>query len=509
MNVKKYMICSFLLYILVLYYEILIFLINKNVYEILEKKNVYKVCNNYIHGFLKYGFVLFYIIVSFLPQRNVYKKRSKLNYIFAKLLLLYFIFFFIHFVINLFNNFPLNLFYLIIISFHLSEFFLSFLHNKENPNYYNFLVNPNSVYVYFFILTLFEYYLKIFFFVFLNVYQKYINNQKILHKVLLINYFFLRNYIQNDKICTYTYTNQILIGTSIKVQKNILPNLNTIQNVYEYDKNSNIIYNSFSSQKYLSKKSPYLLSRPYNQYKQKEKQKYKTLEYINTWTYTQIKQQTNNNQYRNVNKTKDNLIINYDNLNNEGQCIFNYTIFTNILEKYTGKKFYKNFDLNNSFPYEIISKHKHVFHTYDLQENYEEKYNHYRFLVLVSLFFCITGMFLRIMGIINCSKSFSFYVLSSYSLEKKYMKGKHNLIKKGIYKYMRHPCYTGWFYYSIFLQLLLSNLFCFTLSFLLSWVYFYRTIKREEKYLLECYNYEYQTYIEQTRSTYIPFMTRI
>ncbi|SOV16581.1 protein-S-isoprenylcysteine O-methyltransferase, putative [Plasmodium gaboni] len=509
MNVKKYIVCSFLLYILVLNYEILIFLINKNVYELLEKKNVYKICNYYIHEFLKYGFVSFYIFVSFLPQKNVYKKRSKINYIFAKFLLLYFIFFFIHFAINVFNNFPLNLFYLIIISFHLSEFFLSFLHNKENPNYYNFLVNPNCVYVYFFILTLFEYYLKIFFFIFINVYEKYINNKKILHKFLLINYFFLKNYIEKDKICTYKYTNQINIGTSNHVEKNLLLNLYTNQNVnQQYDKYNHIIY-SFSSKKFLSKKSPYLLSRLYNQHTQKEKHKYKGLKYINELNYIQIKQQTNHHQHKNDMNSKNNFIIYYDNINNHGQCIFNFTIFTNIVEKYTAKKFYKYFDLNNSFLYEIISKHKHVFHSYDIPENYEKKYNHYKFLVLISLLFCITGMFIRIMGIINCSKNFSFYVLSSYSLEKKYMNRKHNLIKKGIYKYMRHPSYTGWFYYSIFLQLLLSNIFCFALSFLLSWVYFYRTIKREEKNLLECYNYEYQTYMQETRSTYIPFMTRI
>ncbi|KAI4835074.1 protein-S-isoprenylcysteine O-methyltransferase [Plasmodium brasilianum] len=180
------------------------------------------------------------------------------------------------------------------------------------------------------------------------------------------------------------------------------------------------------------------------------------------------------------------------------KCIFNNTLVTRFIQKWTNKIFSKKYDLNNSLFQKIILKYENFFHSYDIIGNYDQIYNYYLFISLLSLLFSLAGFLLRIFGLIQCSKNFSFYVLHSDTLFKKYVKRKHDLVTWGLYKYMRHPCYTGWFYYALFLQLFLFNIICFILCFIISWTYFYRTIKLEEKYLLECYDDEYRKYKAQT-----------
>ncbi|EDL44177.1 hypothetical protein PVIIG_01431 [Plasmodium vivax India VII] len=370
MNVGVYFLTAFLLYTSLLNYKTLVHLISPSSGAHLQKGNggVYQTVDHYLHIFLEHGFVSIYLLVSFQPNRNVYAKRSPHNYLFAKGLLIFFFFFLFHFILNIKNNFPLNIFFLIVTTFHLSEFLLSSLHNRNNYNYYNFLVNPNCGYVFFFILTLIEYYSKIFFFILGHFCEKYFS-RRLLQHLLLVNYFFFKKFAQNGRaVCTYRYA-----------------------------------------------------------------------------TTT---------------------------------C--------------------KTYILNNSICQKIIHQYEGIFDKYEARGSYERADRYHLLLVLLSMVVCLCGLLLRVLGLLHCNRNFCFYVLSTEHLADRCIRKKHLLVKSGVYKYMRHPCYTGWFYYALFLQLLLLNVFCFVLCFFVSWAYFYRTIKMEETYLLECYGEEYRSYKRET-----------
>ncbi|SCQ17179.1 protein-S-isoprenylcysteine O-methyltransferase, putative [Plasmodium ovale] len=499
MNVGIYIVISLLLYVSLLNYKMVIYLLNQNIFAIAEKRNIYNFFEYYLHTFLEYGFVTLYILVSFLPSKNVYTKRSQVNYIFAKILLIYFLFFLFHFLFNIRNNFPLNLFYLVITSFHLSEFFLSFTHNKNNYNYYNFLVNPNYGYAYFFILTLVEYYAKIFLFVVLHTYERYIN-KGVLYKLLIVNNFFLNSYQDSYGICTYSYTNQTQINNLSIFSAHDLYGQKIVKSPAKV-KCKKYILDAFLSKRKLLKESAFLypLPRPVSEGKNS---------YNNTQTYSD----NNDNELFKL-KTQQREEGHTANVHvgeaitlspTQGRCIL-----PDIGEILSHGKYTKVYNLNNSLFMKTIVKYGKIFDKYEIPRCYENVYNYYLFAVLSFLLLSLIGLFLRILGLIHCSRNFSFYVLSSDKLINKYVKRKHNLVKWGLYKYMRHPCYTGWFYYALFLQLLLCNVVCFFLCFVISWTYFYRTIKAEEKCLLECYEEEYRTYKAQTPHIYIPFMKNI
>jgi len=57
----------------------------------------------------------------------------------------------------------------------------------------------------------------------------------------------------------------------------------------------------------------------------------------------------------------------------------------------------------------------------------------------------------------------------------------HSLVTFGIYSYLRHPSYFGWFWWSIATQILLSNPISLGLYAFASWKFFSERIQEEEK----------------------------
>ena len=64
------------------------------------------------------------------------------------------------------------------------------------------------------------------------------------------------------------------------------------------------------------------------------------------------------------------------------------------------------------------------------------------------------GMFVRIFAMVQCGKNFNHTIQAS-------KKNNHELVTDGIYTYLRHPSYFGWFFWSIGTQILLGNILCF------------------------------------------------
>ena len=72
-----------------------------------------------------------------------------------------------------------------------------------------------------------------------------------------------------------------------------------------------------------------------------------------------------------------------------------------------------------------------------------------------------------------------------------YKKKNHELIKYGVYKYLRHPSYFGFFYWSIGTQLLLNNPMSTVIYTFASWSFFADRIPFSYSYKLSCFIFFY------------------
>jgi len=82
---------------------------------------------------------------------------------------------------------------------------------------------------------------------------------------------------------------------------------------------------------------------------------------------------------------------------------------------------------------------------------------------------------------------------------------KQVLVTHGIYSISRHPAYFGWFWWSIFTQVLLFNPICIVVYAYLSWEFFTDRIKDEESTLVRDFKDDYTKY-KQRVPVGIPFI---
>lgn len=82
---------------------------------------------------------------------------------------------------------------------------------------------------------------------------------------------------------------------------------------------------------------------------------------------------------------------------------------------------------------------------------------------------------------------------------------RHRLVTFGIYRVLRHPSYTGWFWWSIGTQVVLGNPLCVVAYAYASWSFFADRIPFEEETLRCFYPDEYPAYAKRTW-VLIPFI---
>lgn len=84
---------------------------------------------------------------------------------------------------------------------------------------------------------------------------------------------------------------------------------------------------------------------------------------------------------------------------------------------------------------------------------------------------------------------------------------KHTLVTEGVYRFIRHPGYAGWFYWSIGTQLVLGNPVCVVAFAVSTWMFFRDRIAYEED-LLSSEGFFGQKYVDYKRATptFIPFI---
>lgn len=125
----------------------------------------------------------------------------------------------------------------------------------------------------------------------------------------------------------------------------------------------------------------------------------------------------------------------------------------------------------------------------------------YALSVVMGIVCLIVGQFIRSLSMWQCGPSFSHLI--------KHTKENHHvLITTGIYAYLRHPSYFGWFYWAIGTQLLLCNPICLCFYTYASWTFFNQRIPYEEELLQEFFKQEYMDYAQRTVIG-IPFVSSI
>ena len=116
----------------------------------------------------------------------------------------------------------------------------------------------------------------------------------------------------------------------------------------------------------------------------------------------------------------------------------------------------------------------------------------------VGLVGVLVAQTIRSVAMATAGESFNHYIQTS-------KKDTHVLITHGIYRYLRHPSYVGFYYWSIATQLLLGNgvhAVCYTV---VTWGFFQKRIAYEEESLNQFFPDQYPPYVARSY-TGIPFL---
>jgi len=106
---------------------------------------------------------------------------------------------------------------------------------------------------------------------------------------------------------------------------------------------------------------------------------------------------------------------------------------------------------------------------------------------ILGFLMAIVGQAIRTMAMITAGSNFNHIIEDE-------KRSDHSLVTFGIYQYLRHPSYFGWFWWSIAIQVMLMNPIALIGSALVSWRFFDERIKAEEGTLVDQFGEDYQRY---------------
>ncbi|KAJ5283566.1 hypothetical protein N7497_001475 [Penicillium chrysogenum] len=112
-------------------------------------------------------------------------------------------------------------------------------------------------------------------------------------------------------------------------------------------------------------------------------------------------------------------------------------------------------------------------------------------LLIVGFMLLLIGQVIRTVAMAQAASNFNHHVQSQHQ------EG-HVLVNTGLYRYLRHPSYFGFFWWGLGTQLVLGNMVCFVGYALVLWQFFSSRIKREEAYLISFFGDEYVQYRKVT-----------
>ncbi|KZM21282.1 Protein-S-isoprenylcysteine O-methyltransferase [Ascochyta rabiei] len=123
---------------------------------------------------------------------------------------------------------------------------------------------------------------------------------------------------------------------------------------------------------------------------------------------------------------------------------------------------------------------------------------HSPLVILLGVAMVLVGQVVRSIAMAQAGTNFNHTVQSSKN------EG-HELVTGGLYAYLRHPSYFGFFWWGIGTQVMLGNTLC-TLAYAgVLWYFFKTRINHEEKHLIQFFGDDYKAYRVRTR-VWIPFI---
>lgn len=115
----------------------------------------------------------------------------------------------------------------------------------------------------------------------------------------------------------------------------------------------------------------------------------------------------------------------------------------------------------------------------------------YRITFLLGILLVVGGQYFRSLAMWQCGESFNHIIAQDKPAH-------HRLQTQGLYHFLRHPSYFGWFYWTLGMQLVLGNFWCLLAYAYVSWTFFRDRIPYEEQLLWQFYGEEYQAYVART-----------
>jgi protein-S-isoprenylcysteine O-methyltransferase len=119
-------------------------------------------------------------------------------------------------------------------------------------------------------------------------------------------------------------------------------------------------------------------------------------------------------------------------------------------------------------------------------------------LISFGLIMMIVGVAIRWGAILTANTNFHLFVQTSRTAD-------HVLVKTGVYRYIRHPAYFGFYVFAIGTQLFLTNVASLIVYIIFLFNFFSKRIRYEEKWLIRMFGDEYVEYRKAT-PTWIPFI---
>lgn len=110
----------------------------------------------------------------------------------------------------------------------------------------------------------------------------------------------------------------------------------------------------------------------------------------------------------------------------------------------------------------------------------------------------VIGEIIRKLAIVTAGRAFTHLI-------KRYHEDHHKLVTRGIYRYIRHPGYCGFFIWSVGTQIMLCNPLSMLAFALVVFCFFQQRIPYEEHFLRQFFGSEYEDYSRRTSSG-IPFL---
>ncbi|KAH0549348.1 protein-S-isoprenylcysteine O-methyltransferase [Cotesia glomerata] len=156
-----------------------------------------------------------------------------------------------------------------------------------------------------------------------------------------------------------------------------------------------------------------------------------------------------------------------------------------------------SFILNHSLAYNTAACSSWI--EYFLERYYYPQLKSPDFISYIGLAICICGEIVRKLAMFTARDNFNHLVQMEKSKT-------HQLVTNGVYKFVRHPSYVGWFYWSIGTQLILKNPVCLLAYAVASWQFFYNRVILEEITLLRFFGEDYVKYQENV-GTGLPFIS--